>query len=180
MTNENELLLLSHRWMLLERSFDRRAALRYRLVSYGWRAKLQEGFSDTQALLGIKRGFVPQGEWPVVLKHAERSEEGLVIVLWALGSTSEEICRVCDEIVRLSGAAQFTPVLLTDVANFAYYARLGWLVEYLPSWTGPAAYHREQKLGYLAWRYRNARVVPLSAGASTLLELVGAPKASVS
>lgn len=181
MSNKNVLLSMSRQWRALERSFDRRAALRYRLASYGWRAKLREGFSDTQAQLGIRRGFVPQGDWPVVLKHAKRSEEGLVVMLWALGNTREEICGVCDEIVRLSGAAaQFTPVLLTDVANFAYYARLGWLVEYLPKWAGPAAYYREQKLGYLAWRYRNALVVPLSAAVATLLELAVAPKASVS
>jgi hypothetical protein len=180
MIKRNELLSTSRQWKALERTFDRRATLRYRLVSYGWRARLRDRFADVQALLGIKRGLVPQGEWPVGLKHAERSEEGLVVVLWALGSTREEICSACDEIARLDGpSARFTPVLLTDVAYFAYYARLGWLVEYLPNWTGPAASHRERKLAYLAWRYRHALVVPLSAAASTLLEWAASPEASV-
>ncbi|SMG56517.1 hypothetical protein [Paraburkholderia susongensis] len=176
MINRDELLSVRCQWKALARAFDRRTTLRYRLVPYGWRETLLARLADAQALLGIKHGFVPQGGWPVALKHAERSEEGTVVVLWALGSTRETIYQVCDEIARLEGmSAQFTPVLLTDVADFAYYARLGWLVEYLPNWTGPAARHREQKLAYLAWRYRHALVVPLSAAVATLLEWGAVP-----
>jgi hypothetical protein len=58
----------------------------------------------------------------------------------------------------------YVPVLVTDVADFAFYSRLGWLVEYLPSLSAPALAYRERKARYLAWRYRDAPVLPASVG----------------
>lgn len=168
MIDQAELQAVRRQWQALERGFDRRPALRYRLGPQGWRETLRYRLADALATIGWRRGFVPQGGWPVALKHAECAEEGPAVVIWAIGSPREAIRKACDDIARLAGQpARFSPVLLTDVADFAYYARLGWLVEYLPTWAGQAANHRERKLAYLAWRYRNALVAPLSAAAAT-------------
>jgi hypothetical protein len=56
------------------------------------------------------------------------------------------------------------PVLVTDVADFAFFSRLGWLVEYVPALSTPADDYGERKRRYLAWRYRDAPALPVSAG----------------
>lgn len=56
------------------------------------------------------------------------------------------------------------PVLVTDVADFAWFSRLGWMVEYLPELEGGGMLYQERKRDYLAWRYRDTLVVPGAAG----------------
>jgi hypothetical protein len=62
-------------------------------------------------------------------------------------------------------------VLITPLSDFAFYSRLGWLVEYLPKLGNDEAY-RERKRRYLAWRYRDATALPLSAGLADAAEVV--------
>jgi hypothetical protein len=58
-------------------------------------------------------------------------------------------------------------VLITNHADFAFYSRLGWLVEYLPNLRGVGEAYDDRKAHYLAWRYQDASVLPLSAGLLT-------------
>ena len=57
----------------------------------------------------------------------------------------------------------WAPVLVTDVADFAFFSRLNWLVEYVPSLSTPADGYSEHKLRYLAWRYRHVPALPVTA-----------------
>lgn len=64
----------------------------------------------------------------------------------------EKIQRACEDFsLRLRDISSLAPVLVTtDVADFAYFSRLGWLVEYLPNWKASGRNYRHQKLRYLA------------------------------
>ncbi|ATD80940.1 hypothetical protein CNY67_05615 [Desulfovibrio sp. G11] len=63
----------------------------------------------------------------------------------------------------LQSHPEFLPVLVTDLADFSFYSRLHWLIEYLPH-LGDGSDYYDQKRRYLAWRYRNALALPLAAG----------------
>ena len=67
---------------------------------------------------------------------------------------------------RLGEHHRLAPVLVTDVADFAHFSRLGWLVEYLPRFHGDAQAqaYRQHKQAYLAWRYRDACIVQFRVG----------------
>jgi hypothetical protein len=54
-------------------------------------------------------------------------------------------------------------VLITNVADFAFFSRLSWLVEYVPSLSAPADGYSVHKLRYLAWRYRDLPALPATA-----------------
>lgn len=58
----------------------------------------------------------------------------------------------------------YVPVLITNQADFAFYSRQGWLVEYLPNLSGLGEAYDNRKAQYLAWRYQDARILPISAG----------------
>lgn len=55
------------------------------------------------------------------------------------------------------------PVLVTDVADFSFFSRLGWLVEYVPSLSTAGGY-AARKERYLAWLYRDVPAVPVTVG----------------
>jgi len=79
----------------------------------------------------------------------------------------------CDKIRKLqTGSPGWAPVLVTDVADFAFFSRLNWLVEYVPSLSAPADGYFARKLSYLAWRYRDVPALPITAdiGENMLLE----------
>ena len=165
MIDRYEVMSLRRQWKVLARNFDRRVALRYRMKPQGWREHLLDQVADVLSMLGLKRGYVPKGGWPAALKHADCQEDGVVVLIWALGSSRETIRVASQGFARFAGQPmKFSPVLLTDVADYVFYSRLGWLVEYLPSWRGKLPSYYEQKLAYLAWRYRDAIVVPVAAG----------------
>lgn len=75
-------------------------------------------------------------------------------------TAQREACRELQQ--RLTTHSELCPVLVTEVADFTFYSRLGWLVEYLPEMSGDGPSYRERKQRYLAWRYRDAVAVPLS------------------
>lgn len=103
--------------------------------------------------------------WRADLKHAAAGADARVMLIWAPGTGRDELRRSCAGFARrLAGDARFVPVLVTDVADFTHFSRLGWLVEYLPDLTGTMASYPERKAAYLAWRYRDALVLPVSAG----------------
>jgi hypothetical protein len=142
--------------------------------------------------LGVSKPSNKNGEWLASLKHAPVSPDAKIILIWGLGEVADRqglgpnlsvldsqsklqtLQHAClnlkdrfarpDVVSPSSSCSQFIPVLITDQADFAFYSRLGWLVEYLPDLPGSGESYCDRKLAYLAWRYQTAVVLPLSAG----------------
>jgi hypothetical protein len=103
--------------------------------------------------------------WLAGLKHVDNKEGARPLIIWAQDIDRDELRQACHRIDTLLGSLPgWAPVLVTDVADFAFYSRLGWLVEYLPSLNEPADNYFERKRKYLAWRYRDAISLPVSVG----------------
>ena len=116
-------------------------------------------------VLGWSRTRYREQSWHAGLKHAQCSPSASTLVIWAEGYDRLLIRDACEGMKRLLlDRPDFLPVLVTDVADFAYYSRLGWLVEYLPELSGSGPSYRERKRRYLAWRYRDALAVPVTLG----------------
>ncbi|WP_155768731.1 hypothetical protein [Burkholderia diffusa] len=129
------------------------------LKERAWRG-VKRGLST----LGVIAPHVTQYPWQPTLKHAPFSAEANTLLIWAPGTERDALRRACEDFsARLKGDDTLAPVLVTDVADFAFYSRLGWLVEYLPELSGDDRSYRERKRAYLAWRYRDARIVPPAA-----------------
>ena len=117
-------------------------------------------------LLGL-RPTRPLEPWMPGLQHVVRREEPKPLLIWALDTDRETLRAACRGFETLQSAMPgWVPVLVTDVADFAFFSRLGWLVEYVPALSAPAGRYAERKLQYLAWRYRDAPALPVSAGLS--------------
>ena len=87
------------------------------------------------------------------------------MLIWAVGADPETLREACTGLSeQWDSLPGFAPVLITDVADFAFFSRLGWLVEYLPRLTGQGVAYEERKLKYIARLYRGAPVLPVSAG----------------
>jgi hypothetical protein len=114
--------------------------------------------------LGLRRA--PRLEpWLPALNHVAYSDSARPIVIWAFGMDRDVLRAACQNFKTLQvGAPNIIPVLITDVADFAFFSRLGWLVEYVPTLSAPAGGYAERKRRYLAWRYRNIPAVHASAG----------------
>jgi hypothetical protein len=97
--------------------------------------------------------------------------EAKALLIWAPEVERASLRQACEGFSRrLKGNFCLAPVLVTDVADFAYFPRLGWLVEYLPELSGEGQSYEERKRRYLAWRYRDALIVPLPAGLASETE----------
>ena len=113
---------------------------------------------------GLRRSQ-PTEPWLPGLKHSANGDRALPVVIWAVGADRERLRDACTGFRRIFANVQgHSPVLVTDVADFAFYSRLGWLVEYVPGLSEPAGDYRERKQSYLAWRYREAPALPYSVG----------------
>jgi hypothetical protein len=111
-----------------------------------------------------KLGFLVE-PWLPGLRHYAAGEGARPYVIWAVGTDRETLRIACRGFEKLQTALPgWVPVLITDVADFAFYARLGWLVEYVPDLSQPAQAYAERKKRYLAWRYRDAPALPVAAG----------------
>lgn len=102
--------------------------------------------------------------WPVALKHANTNARATPLLIWAVGTDRDTLRRGCDGLSRQGTLAGFAPVLITDVADFAFFSRLGWLVEYLPRLAGEGQPYEERKLQFLARLYQGVSVLPVRAG----------------
>jgi hypothetical protein len=103
--------------------------------------------------------------WSPGLRHYECREDAATLLIWAIGTDQETLRVACLGFARqLADRREYLPVLVTDIADFAFFSRLGWLVEYVPSLSAPAGGYAERKLRYLAWRYRDALALPVAAG----------------
>ncbi|WP_175691420.1 hypothetical protein [Burkholderia anthina] len=123
------------------------------------------------ASVGLMSPHVTPYPWLSSLKHRPVSADVKTVVIWALGVDRQQLRVACEGFSnKLQGSDHLAPVLVTDIADFAFYSRLGWLVEYVPSLSGEGPSLHERKQAYLAWRYRSARIVPLSAGLASAPE----------
>ena len=103
--------------------------------------------------------------WPVSLKQLALNPNAKPLIIWALGANRDTLREACSGLSKQwDSMPGFAPVLITDIADFAFYSRLGWLVEYLPRLAGQGEPYEERKLKYLARLYLGAPVLPLSAG----------------
>lgn len=114
--------------------------------------------------LRITPPYVTPYPWQATLKHAPRAEHVRPLLIWALDYTYEELRQACTALQqRLAYDNTLAPVLITNVADFAFFSRLGWLVEYVPKLGDQGAVYQDRKIRYLAWRYRDALMIPISA-----------------
>ena len=124
-------------------------------------------YRRTRMLVGTllrKLGFLVE-PWLPGLRHFKGSEGARPFVIWALKTDRDTLRDACRGFEKLQAALPGrVPVLVTDVADFAFFSRLGWLVEYVPELSAPAGRYAERKKRYLAWRYRDAPALPVSAG----------------
>jgi hypothetical protein len=110
-------------------------------------------------------GILHANPWPVGLAHSGSRRHAKPILIWAVGADRNDLHKACS---GLSGFLEtlpgYAPVLITDHADFAFFSRLGWLVEYLPDVSGEGEPFAARKERFLARLYRGAPAVPLSAG----------------
>jgi hypothetical protein len=103
--------------------------------------------------------------WPPGLRQAATSHEAKPLLIWALGTDRDTLREACTGFLNLQELiAGYAPVLVTDVADFSFFSRLGWLVEYLPRLIGDGEAYEHRKLRFLARLYRDAPVLPVRAG----------------
>lgn len=111
------------------------------------------------------RGILHADPWPVNLKHVKRIHNARPLLIWAVGADPETLRKACDGFSGLLETTPgFAPVLVTDVADFAFFSRLGWLVEYLPSLAGEGEPFEQRKARLLARLYHDAPALPVRAG----------------
>ncbi len=123
------------------------------------------------ARLGLVRPHVTKYSWLPTLKYAQPNGDFTTLLIWALGVKQEDLRAACEGFVkRLDAASGIVPVLVTDVPDFYYFSRLKWLIEYVPELSGDSPSYRDRKQHYLAWRYRDALVVPASVGSASETE----------
>lgn len=103
--------------------------------------------------------------WPASLKHAATTAGAKPLLIWAVGTDRDTLLEACDGFSKLHDSLPgFAPVLVTDVADFAFFSRLGWLVEYLPRLAGEGEPYGERKARFLARLYRGAPALPIDTG----------------
>lgn len=130
-----------------------------------WHKRLSQRTGRLLRVLGLSRARYRAQTWRPGLKHAETMPEGKTLLLWSDITDTAASRSACAGMQRLLAAhPEYTPVLVTTLADFAFYSRLGWLVEYLPDIPGNDSSYCERKQRHLAWRYRDAVAMPLSAG----------------
>jgi hypothetical protein len=111
--------------------------------------------------IGLRDG----SPWPAQLKHMPGSAKAAPLLIWAQGMDRDTLREACRGLQRLLGdMPDFAPVLLTDVADFAFFSRLGWMVEYLPELDGEGESYAARKARLVARIYKDAPVVPAEVG----------------
>ena len=144
-----------------------------------WWYRLSQWPGRRLRLWGLSRGKYLAQIWRPELKHAVSTDVSTnisgansprTLLLWADLTALDESRAACRGVQdKLADRVELCPVLVTGLADFAFYSRLGWLVEYLPALSsGPSVpegqSYCDRKTRHLAWRYRDALVLPLSAG----------------
>jgi hypothetical protein len=103
--------------------------------------------------------------WPAALRQGGASAKAGPLLIWAVGIDRHTLREACDGFATLLDSVPgFAPVLVTDVADFSFFSRLGWLVEYLPRLAGQDEPYENRKERLLARLYRGAPALPAGAG----------------
>lgn len=111
------------------------------------------------------KGLPGNEPWPVSLKHSSTKAKAKPLIVWAVGSDADTLRESCDGLsITLQDISGYAPVLVTDVAAFSYYSRLGWLVEYVPNVIGEGQSYSDRKARLLARLYCGAPAVPAHVG----------------
>ncbi len=106
----------------------------------------------------------PLEPWLTELSHIDYGNAARPLLIWAMDIDRDELRSACNRIREFqTGSPGWAPVLVTDVADFAFFSRLNWLVEYVPSLSAPADGYFGRKLRYLAWRYRDVPALSITA-----------------
>lgn len=143
----------------------RRHDLLVNKVPKGFKAKRWWYRRRAMYRLGLAPPHLSNYHWPPALKHGEFSGDAQPLLVISVGETMKAQREACTNIHSwLQGQQAVAPVLFTDVADFAWYSRLGWLVEYLPSIRAAGVEYAADKSRQLARLYKGALVVPLEAG----------------
>ena len=130
-----------------------------------WQERAWRCVRHLLASVGLISPHITPYSWLPTLKHRPVSADVKTVMIWALGADRDQLRTACESFSKkLQGDDGLAPVLVTDIADFAFYSRLGWLVEYLRELSGEGPSLQQRKQAYLAWRYRDACIVPLSAG----------------
>jgi hypothetical protein len=109
--------------------------------------------------------------WPVRLKHAGKGRRAKPLLVWAVGVEQDTLREACHGLFGLlEKMPGFAPVLVTDVADFAFFSRLAWLVEYLPGVEGVGESFGRRKERLVARLYRGAPAVPVSLGLASSMK----------
>lgn len=133
-----------------------------------WHKRLPQQAGRLLRVLGLSRRRYRNQPWQSGLKHVEAMGKSKTLLVWSAVSSVEAQREACGGLQRLLAEfSDLSPVLVTELADFSFYSRLGWLVEYLPNIPGDDPSYSERKKHYLAWRYRDAFAVPLSAGVAS-------------
>ena len=130
-----------------------------------WYERLYWNVTRRLRVMGLGRARYRKQCWLPGLKHATCMPQGKTLLIWSDVPDKVSSRSACAGMKRLLvSLPEYVPVLVSDLADFAFYSRLGWLVEYLPSLSGEGFSYHERKQRYLAWRYRDAIIIPLSSG----------------
>ena len=114
--------------------------------------------------LGLRREQ-PLEPWVAELNQNTYGKGAKPYLIWAIDIDRDTLRAACKGFEAQQGNLPgWVPVLITNVPDFATFSRLGWLVEYVPELSAPASNYSLRKSRYLAWRYRDAPVLPVSAG----------------
>lgn len=139
-----------------------------------WHRRLSHKVGRMLRVLCLSRARYLAQPWRSGLKHVPCPPQATPLLIWSEGQDRQLVRDACEGMtLLLNDREEFLPVLVTDVADFAFYSRLGWLVEYLPELSGTGPSYRDRKRRYLAWRYRDALAVPLKAGLANRKEFAG-------
>ena len=172
MTRDSESRVLRSHLKNLARKFDTRLTRRYALQVWTPEKKsYHQIFRESIGRLLRGLGLLPHppkppppNPWLTELKHVEYSAAAKPLLICAVGINRDDLRVACKKIRNMqTKSPDWAPVLVTDVADFAYFSRLNWLVEYVPSLSAPANGYFEHKLRYLAWRYRDIPTLIIDA-----------------
>ena len=108
-------------------------------------------------------GWKRPDPWPAALRDSPIPPRASTALLWGVGIGKDELRSLCTSFANNGlDTLGVAPVLVTDCTDFAFYSRLGWLVEYLPSL---GENYQSDKLQLIASLYANCPVLPMSAHA---------------
>lgn len=169
MTLQEETMALRKRLRHWAAAPEWKLLVRYELLpqrpSPVWHKRLSHRVGRLLRVLGLSRARYRAQTWRPGLKHAETMPESKTLLLWSDVADIAASRSACAGIQHLlTTHPDYTPVLVTNLADFTFYSRLGWLVEYLPDIPGDGPSYSERKQRYLAWRYRDVVALPLAVG----------------